>query len=49
MTSNQVVYTMFKFNICNHMDGFVFWDDGNEYHGYCHMDLGCNGLFMSLY
>jgi hypothetical protein len=49
MTGNQVVSTMFDFNICNRMDRFILWDDGNEDPGYFHIDLGCDGVFMSLY
>jgi hypothetical protein len=49
MIGNQVVYNMFEFNICNHMDIFILRYNGNEDPGYCHMDLGGDGVFISLY
>jgi hypothetical protein len=40
---------MFDFDTCNHMYRFILKDDGNEDLGYCHINLGCNGVFISLY
>jgi hypothetical protein len=49
MTGNQVVSMMFDFNICNHIDRFVLQDNRNEDPRYNHMDLGYDGVFMSLH
>ena len=46
MTGNQVVSTMFDFDMCNQMARFVLSDDEIEDPGSYLFGRGCAGVFM---